>query len=280
MAARHPYRRLALFGTALVAAGILVAVPLALRATRSGSPTCLGPATVGAVSVGSGIGSGVLALTSVPGAGARVPVSVQVDHGPAAVSALQRLWLISPATGPIALSRSGPSCWSGTVPRGALDDVQIASRPDRAAPALARFVTPEPMRSGAELIGRAQLATRRLKAVREITLGRRSLAVRPTLVDTLYSGTTVASRSAGAVERFAWPGWRDGFEWMTPGIQASVILGDTRIGGRRAVRVAGAVVQTPMWMELDIDPTTGVVLADRMNGANHVMTSRYLPIGG
>ena len=280
MAARHPYRRLGLLGTALIAAGILVAVPLVLRATRAQASTCLGPAAPGAVSVGSGIGSGVLALTALPEAGERVPVSVQVDHGPSAVSGLQRLWLISSGTGPIALARSAAFCWSGTVPRAMLSDVQVRSGPDGAAPLLARFGLPDPARSGAALIARAQAATRHLEALREVTLGRRSLEVRPTLVDTLYSGTTVASRSAGELQRFAWPGWREGFAWMTPGIQASVILGEIRIGGQRAIRVAGAVVQTPLWMELDIDPRTGMVLADRMNGPNHVMTSRYVPVGG
>ncbi len=280
MAARHPYRRLGLLGTALVAAGILVAVPIILRATRSGSPHCLGPAAAGAVSVGSGIGSGVLALTSIPGTGDRVPVSVQVDEGPPAVAGLQRLWVTSPGTPPIVLARSAASCWSGTVPRGVLGDLQVRSGPDGAPPVLARFALPDPARSGAALIARAQAATRRLEALREVTLSRRSLEVRPTLVDTLYSGTTVASRTAGEVQRFAWPGWRDGFEWMTPGIQASVILGETRIDGRRTIRVAGAVVQTPLWMELDIDPGTGVVVADSMNGPNHVMASRYVPIGG
>jgi hypothetical protein len=280
LAARHQYRRLALLGTALLAAGVLVAVPLVVRAARSGSPTCLGPSSAGAVSVGSGIGSGVIALTTVPGAGVQVPVSVQVDNGPAAVAGLQTLWLISSAAGPIPLTRTGSPCWSGSVPRAVLGDVRVAVGATSASPELARFALPDPARSGALLIGRARAATRRLVALRELTLGRRSVAARPTLVDTFYVGTTVVSRSAGGVDRFAWPGWRDGFEWMTPGIQASVILGEIRIGARRAVRVAGAVAQTPLWMEIDIDAASGVVLADHMNGPNHVMASRYSPSGG
>jgi hypothetical protein len=65
---------------------------------------------------------------------------------------------------------------------------------------------------------------------------------------------------------------------VVPGIQASVVLGSVSVGGVRAIRVAGAVAHTPLWMILDIVPSTGAVIADSMNGPNHVMTSRYAPV--
>lgn len=276
---RHRHRRLALLAVALAGAAALVVVPVAIRVTRTTTPTCVGPSTAGAVSVGAGIGAGAIGLSVVPGAGPRVPVSVRSANAPASVTRLGTLWLTAPGQPAVALGRRGPDCWGGAAPTALLAEVAIRTAGDAAAPVVARFALPAPLVSGAALLARARAATLRLVALRQVTDGRRSTTARPARVTTRYAGSTVVSSSASGILRFSWPGWRDGFEWITPGIEASVVLGDTTVDGVRAVRVAGAVAETPLWMQLDIDPSTGAVLADSMNGANHVMSSTYTPIG-
>ena len=61
LAGRAPYRRLALLAVALVAAAALVVVPLAVRAARSATATCLGPQDAGTVSIGQRIDAAVIA---------------------------------------------------------------------------------------------------------------------------------------------------------------------------------------------------------------------------
>lgn len=267
-------------GVALAGAAALVTVPVAIRLVRAANPSCVGPATVGAVSVGAGIGAGAIALSVVPGSGRRLPVSVRTANAPAAVTGLGTVWLTAPGQHPVALAQRSAQCWGGTAPATLLADVQVRAAAGQAVPVLARFALPAPISSGAALLTRARAATRGLVALREVTDGRRSMAARPARVTTLYAGTAVVSTSSSGVLRFAWPGWRDGFEWMTPGIVASVVLGQTVVDGVHLIRVAGAVADTPLWMQLDIDAVTGRVVSASMNGPNHVMSSTYRSIGG
>jgi hypothetical protein len=271
---------LALLAVALAAAAALVVVPLAVRAARSATASCLGPQDAGAVSIGQGIEAGVIALTARPAASGPTAVSVRVDNGPAPVMAAGTLWVTGPGAPPSALARRTDGCWSGKVPRAVLAAAVVRSAAAADGPVLGRFALPTQLQSGVALLDKARQATLRLAALHELTLGRRSTTARPQAVVTSYTGSTVTSRSSAGTLRFAWPGWRDGFEWMVPGIQASVVLGPVTVGGVPAVRVAGAVVQSPLWMVLDIEPSTGTVLADSMNGPNHVMTNRYTPMGG
>lgn len=278
MAGQAPYRRLALVAVALAAAGALVAVPLVARTVRSAPASCLGPADAGTVSVGQGIDAGVIALTAGSGTPAATPVSVRMVNGPASAMAAGTLWISGPGTTGIALGRRVAGCWGADVPRTVLASASVRASAAPGAPALARFSLPTDPRSGAALLALARRATLKLAAMREYTLGRKSMSATPQAVQTLYQGSTVISRSTYGILRFSWPGWRSGFDWMVPGIQASVVLGTVTVGGVPAVRIAGAVDQTPLWMELDIEPTSGVVVADSMNGPNHVMTNRYTPV--
>lgn len=270
---------MALLAVALLAAAGLVAAPLAVRAARSTPASCLGPDDAGTVSVGQGISAGVIALTAAPGSAAVTPVSVRIDNGPADTMAAGRLWISGPGSAEIALARRTAGCWAASVPRSVLGRAVVRGAAGAAAPVLGEFSLPADPRSGAALLALARQATLRLAGVREYTLGRKSMSAVPKPVQTLYRGSTVVSRSAFGVLSFSWPGWRSGFEWITPGIQASVILGTVTLDGVPAVRVAGAVAQSPLWMVLDIEPTTGIVIADSMNGPNHVMTNRYAPVG-
>jgi hypothetical protein len=278
LAGQAPYRRIALLVVALVAAAALVVVPLVVRAARSAPATCLGPADAGTVSLGRGIDAGVIALTAMSGRAAQTPVSVRMVNAPRAAMASQTLWIFGPGAPGIALDRRTTGCWGADVPRSALADASVRASSSADAPTLGRFSLPADPQSGASLLALAHRATLGLAGLREYTLGRKSVVATPQPVQTLFEGAMVVSRSAAGVLRFSWPGWRSGFEWMTPGIQASVVLGATTVGGVPAVRVAGAVAQTPLWMELDIDPSTGMVVADSMNGPNHVMTNRYAPV--
>jgi len=271
---------LALLAAALLAAAALVVVPLAVRAARSAAATCLGPDDAGTVSIGQGIDAGVIAFTARPGTSATTPVSVRIDNGPASVMSRATLWAAGAGAPVIALERRTPGCWAARVPRAMLAGVAVRASTVPGAPVVGRFALPAEPRSGAALLDRARQATLRLGALREVTLGSKSVSAAPQAVVTAYAGSMVTSRSSYGIQRFSWPGWRSGFEWMVPGIQASVVLGTVAVDGVRAVRVAGAVAQTPLWMVLDIDPASGVVLADSMNGPNHVMTNRYMPAGG
>jgi len=280
LAGRARHRRFALLAVALAAAAALVVVPLAVRAARSAPASCLGPQDAGTVSIGQGIEAGVIALTARPAASGPTSVSIRIDNGPASAMGAGTLWVSGPGAPPSALARRTDGCWSGEVPRGVLTAVVVRTSAAPDGPVLGQFALPTQLRSGVALLGKARQATLRLAALHELTLGRRSTSARPQAVVTSYTGSTVTSRSPSGTLRFAWPGWRDGFEWMVPGIQASVVLGPVTVGGVPAIRVAGAVVQSPLWMVLDIEPSTGTVLADSMNGPNHVMTNRYTPVGG
>jgi len=280
LARRAPYRRVALIAVALVAAAALVAVPLAVRAARSSPTTCLGPQDAGTVSIGQGIDAGVIALTAQPGASSATPVSVRIDNGPASVMSRGTLWASGAGSPAIPLARRTAGCWGAQLPRAMLAAIAVRTSSGPDAPVIGRFQLPGELRSGAALLAKARQATLRLAALHEITLASKSVTATPRAVVTAYAGSTVTSRSGDGTQRFSWPGWRTGFEWMVPGIQASVVLGAVQVGGVPAVRVAGAVVQSPLWMILDIDPATGAVLADSMNGPNHVMTNRYTPAGG
>jgi len=269
---------LALLAVALVAAAALVIVPLVVRAARSAPATCLGPADAGTISIGQGIDAGVIALTAKPGTGAMTPVSVRIVNGPASAAARGTLWIFGPGARAIPLGRRQAGCWAADVPQTVLASADVRASAALGAPTLGHFSLPADPRSAAALLARARQATLRLVGVRELTLGRRSLSARPQAVVTLYAGSMVTSQSSYGVQRFSWPGWRSGFEWMVPGIQASVVLGTVSVDGVQAVRVAGAVRQTPLWMVLDIATSSGVVLADSMSGPNHVMTNRYAPV--
>lgn len=275
---RAPYRRLALVAVALVAAAALVVVPLLVRAARSAPTTCLGPSDAGTVSIGQGIDAGVIALTVRPSAAATTSASVRIANGPTSSASRRTLWISGPGVPATALERRGSGCWAANVPTAVLTNADVRVSPIAGAPVLGHFALPAQPQSAAALLARARQSTLGLAGVRELTLGRRSLTAPAQAVVTVYSGSTVTSRSAFGVQRFAWPGWRSGFEWVVPGVQASVVLGSVSVGGVRAIRIAGAVAQTPLWMVLDIVPSTGQVIADSMNGPNHVMTSRYTPV--
>jgi hypothetical protein len=280
LARRAPYRRLALLAVALVAAAALVIVPLAVRAARSAPATCLGPQDAGTVSIGQGIDAGVIALTAQPGTSSATPVSVRIDNGPVSVMSRGALWVSGGGRPAIPLDRRAAGCWAAQVPRTMLAGIAVRTSAVPRAPVIGRFRLPSELSSGAALLAKARQATLRLAALHEITLASKSVASPPQAVVTAYAGSTVTSRSGAGTQRFSWPGWRTGFEWMVPGIQASVVLGTVEVGGVPAVRVAGAVARSPLWIILDIDPATGAVLADSMNGPNHVMTNRYTPAGG
>lgn len=278
MARRAPYRRLALLVVASVAAAALVIVPLLVRAAHSASATCLGPADAGTISIGHGIDAGVIALTVKPGLTATAPISVRMVNGPASAAARRTLWISGPGAPAVALVRREPGCWAAAVPQAVLASADVRGSAASGAPVLGHFAVPARPRSAAALLARARQATLGLAGVRELTLGRSSLAARPQAVVTDYAGSTVTSRSSYGLQRFSWPGWRSGFEWVVPGIQASVVLGAVSVDGVQAIRVAGAVAQTPVWMLLDIVPSSGVVIATSMNGPNHVMTNRYTSV--
>jgi len=272
---------LVLLAVALVAAAVLVVVPLAVRAARSAPATCLGPEDAGTVSIGQGIDAGVIALTAQPGtSGSATPVSVRIDNGPASVMSRGTLWVSGDGGPAMPLAHHTAGCWAAQVPRAMLAGIAVRTSAVPGAPVIGQFRLPAELRSGAALLAKARRATLRLAALHELTLASKSVATAPQAVVTAYAGSTVTSRSGDGTQSFRWPGWRTGFEWMVPGIQASVVLGTVQVGGVPAVRVAGAVVQSPLWMILDIDPATGAVLADSMNGPNHVMTNRYTPAGG
>jgi hypothetical protein len=275
---RSPYRLLALMAIALIAAGALVVGPLVARARHSSPEACLGPGDPGTFSVGKGIASGVVALTEQPGTHATTPVSIQMLNVPVADAAVSELWISGPGAAPTALSRHGTGCWMGSVPPSVLTSATLRLSPNATAPVYMRFVLPADPVSGAALMALARRNTLHLEAVREVTSARPSMSAPPQWVISTYSGATVVSHSSDGTQSFSWPGWRTGFEWVTPGIDASLVLGTAEFDGQKVVQVAGAVIQTPLWMVFDIVPRTGQVLWDSMNGPNHVMTNRLAPL--
>jgi hypothetical protein len=258
---------------ALIAAGTLVAVPLTLRAVRTSS--CLGPGDPGVVSVGTGIGSGVIALTVHPDGPGTVTVSVRTASAPGHITDQSTLWVSGPGASPTALGRRHDGCWQGRLPRSALAMLSVRAGTSGAEPVVARFAVPPGIVSAGPIVARARGATLALSSVRERTLGRSSVLEPPHAVDTLYAGDTVVSRSAHGIQRLVWPGWRAGFAWVDPGLEATVVLRRRVTRGVQVVTVAGAVADTPLWMVLEIDRATGLVLGDRMYGPGHIMSSTY-----
>jgi hypothetical protein len=275
--ARHRYRRLALLLLALAAAAVLVAVPLVARALRDTATSCLGPDDRGVVSIGTGVGAGVLALTVHPDTATRVTASLRMASGPLSATA-STLWVSGSGVRSTAFGRRGTGCWQGGLPRAAIAAVSVRTSSVASGPVLARFALPPALPSAAVIVGRARAATLALTALRERSVGRSSVHERPQAVETLYAGDRVVSRSRYGVQRFAWRGWREGFAWVVPGLHASVILGHGTLGRVPVIIVAGAVVQTPLWMVLQIDAASGAVLADSMNGPHHIMANAYDPL--
>ena len=275
MRGRYQYRLLALMILAAIAAGAFVVGPVVARALRSTRQACLGPSDAGVVSVGQGMGSGVVALTERPGASETTPISVRMVNVPASDAAVGTVWISGPGATPTALHRRGAGCWAGSVRPSVLTGAEVRLASGSSARPYVRFALPLHPVSGARLIALAGRYSRRVAAVREVTYARGSTSARLQVVISRYAGSTVVSHSSYGTQRFLWPGWRTGFEWITPGIDASVVLGTTTFAGQQITQVAGAVVRTPLWMVLDIVPGTGQVLWDSMNGPNHLMTNQF-----
>jgi hypothetical protein len=137
---------------------------------------------------------------------------------------------------------------------------------------------PLPPRPAGALLARAKHATLALSALREVTRARPTLAVPARVVRTVYRGRTVTSVFGREVSRLAWPAWRSGFYWITPGLQGASVIGTTRVGGRRLAVISGAVRGAPIWMRLAVDPESGRVASAAMLAAGHFMDSRYAPL--
>lgn len=260
-------------GVAALAAGVLVAGPRLTAAIGPAATSCLGPASPGVVSIGAGLDAGVVALTARLGAAGQVPVGVQMIDVPAADASTAGLWVSGPGSPPSELRRDAAGCWTGTVPRSALAELRVRGAAP-VSPVLATFALPAQAASAAALLGRARAHTLASAGVRDVTLARGSTTSPWERVISDFSGTSVTSRGPYGAQTQSWPGWRTGFAWVAPGIEASVVLGMTALDGRPVEQVAGAVAGAPMWMRLDIDPVSGAVLWDSMNGPHHVMTDQ------
>lgn len=261
---------------ALGLAGAIVLVP---RATSPDAPAER-PACPGrsgrALSVAAGTGSGrtLVALTLRPQAGGRsAVVGVQI----LSVEALRTRGLRLTGTNgrAVALTPSAtPGCYVGQARTEDLRRAQVSARLG-SRQAVVAFALPAHPRPGRALLARARRATIRLSALSETIAARPSPSVPPALVRTRYRGALVVSRSATGVQRLRRPGWQRDFYWVTPGLEATALLGPGRIGGRRVEMLAGVVRGAPVWMTLAVEPATGRVLQARMLGAGHFMLSRY-----
>lgn len=261
---------------ALGLAGAIVVIPRAVSpdapAERAACPGRSGRAL--SLAAGTGSGSALVALTLRPRAGGRpAAVGVQVlSPEPVRASGLR----LTGAKGrAVALTASAtPGCYVGRASPEDLRSARVSVRLGTRRATVA-FAVPARLDPGTELLARARRATLRLSTLNETTAARPSLSVPAAVVRTRYRGPVVVSRSATGVERQRWAGWREGFYWVTPGLEATALLGPGRIGGRRVEIVAGAVRGAPVWMTLAVEPATGRVLQARMLGAGHFMLSRY-----
>jgi hypothetical protein len=251
------------------AGGLAVAAHLGSTSRAASRPGC--PAPVAAAhTVAAGAGRTIAALTVRPQGGGRAAVAVRIVDGP--------------ASGRIALGVGGdriplgatttPGCYTATAPLAGLAHPRVVGtlggRPvDVAMPLPAR------LRSGAALVARARRATLALRDVTETTLARPSLSVTPTMVRSRYRGDGVTTVSGKQRDTLRWPRWWTGFDWVTPGLSQTTILGRVRDGGRSLVLVSGVLRGAPVWMTLAIDPASGRVARAGMLADGHVMTSSY-----
>lgn len=268
----------ALVALAMCVAAAIVVGPRLVSAIASSSPQCIGASDVGVISIGQGVGSGVVAMNIVPGSAPNRRLSVEVRDIGTLSQVPTEVWISGPGATHVALTRSNSECWTGSAPASTLTRSSVHLRRPSLSPITVPFQVPVQPESGASVLARAARHTLQLGATGEITGSRPSLDRPVTTISSTYIGNRVTSRSQGAVQILTWPGWRAGFEWVSPGIGSSVLIGPVQRGQRHLVRVAGVVIGAPLWMVLDIDPTTGEVVWDRMSGPHHEMTNELFPL--
>jgi hypothetical protein len=251
------------------AAGLAVAAHLGSTPRAASRPGCPPPAA-GSHTLAAGAGRTIAALTVRPQDGRRAAVAVRIlDGGGPGRIALR----VGAERIPLAATTT-PGCYTATAPLARLAGPRVVGtlggRPVDVAMPL-----PSRLRSGAALVAKARRATLALRDVRETTLARPSLLVKPTRVRSRYRGSGVTTISGGRRDTLRWPRWWTGFDWVTPGLQQTTILGRVRDGGRSLVLVSGVLRGAPVWMTLAIDPASGRVARAGMLADGHVMTSSY-----
>ncbi len=272
----------ALVALAMCVAAAIVVGPRLVTEIFPSSPSCIGASDVGVTSIGQGVGSGVVAMNVIAGSAPARRLSVEVIDVGAASDSPTQVWLSGVGVAHIALTRSNSECWTGIAPATALLGTQIHVITPTRSPIIVPFHIPVQPESGASVLARAARHTLQLGATGQITVSRSSLDLPATTITSTYIGDRVTSRSRGAVQVLNWPGWRTGFEWVSPGIGSSMIIGPVRRGQRHLVRITGVVIGAPLWMVLDIDPASGEVAWAGMSGPHHEMTNQLfaLPVAG
>ena len=95
------------------------------------------------------------------------------------------------------------------------------------------------------------------------------------MVRSRYRGNGVTTVSGGQRDTLRWPRWWTGFDWVTPGLQETTVLGRVSDGRRPLMLVSGVLRGAPVWMTLAIDPASGRVARASMLADGHVMTASY-----
>ena len=259
---------------------LLGAVALALipRVVGSGeaapATACPTPADPGAYTVAAGSGGIVAALTARPGSAGEGLLGLQL-LGPQGAASADAVSLSAGDGRPIPLaSTATPGCLVARTRLSGLGLLRAQGRLDGAAFSV-RLALPARPRPAAALLARARRATLALPALQEQIAARPSLSVPVARVRTTYRGGVATSVSGTEVTRLAWPTWRRGFYWVSPGLQGASVVGTTGPAGRRLALVSGRVRGAPVWMTLAVDPASGRVERSAMLGAGHFMTSRY-----
>jgi hypothetical protein len=264
-------RRTGLALAGLGAAGLLALAIVVAPRLGDGEPTCRDPSAPGAgATIAADSGGLVVGLTTRPD-DRQTTIQVLGARGPVAADDLVVLGR-GLAGDPRATSTAGCYVVDGLPAPGA--PVTVTGR--AGAESLSASATVPTGGRAEGLLARARRATAGLHGLRERQrVGRRADRGRvPVRVDYRGSGYTV--RAEGDPPRRARePGWRDGFYWMDPADYLLVRrVGAVRRDGRTLVRLSG-YLPVPLWLEIDVDPRTGLVQAQRMHAAAHFMTSAF-----